>query len=445
MIEVKKRKSTRIIQLAVAVIETKFTKHYSESKFREYQKYYEEASLIATVISCFVLALVPFVSAAFVVSAFSLESIQSGLTGKNWNQVGMLTFGGTGAAFMFGIRYQKIVSKSQMKIWQHGVAVISLPITVAITAIVVQRSWIYPMPFAMICCSGPGIGVSLGFYLWFERNNWSNVKIQLYSIVASLALSFTTILVHDIVGLLYRSQADEPFFQAAVGLLLPIARITLQRTTRWMLGDKVEGLYHALSIFEVKFFNSLYTSVFTQASVNIFVRLSLLIWDLLENIYFLYNINGLGQQYVAEKEPKAKEFKLRKLLVRTELVILLELVEVIIPIVYGCYLIVLRHQPILEYYPELNTFSDEEFNSSLFGLALLAFLEFLSFASLLLLLKIRFNLNLLHQVGFFLIEYRTLVLSTTSIWICVALGSACTHMGNDYSFQFNFEKFHRSA
>ena len=437
-----RRKSTRILEFAAEVIETGFTNHYSESKFRDYQKYSEEASLIATVLSCFVLAAISFLSVVFITVAFPVESIQAGLTGKNWNQIGMLTFGGLGTALMFDIRYRKIVFKSQMKLWQRCVTAISLPITVAVTAITIEKSWIYPVPFVMVCCSGPGITTCMCFYLWFERNNWKNIKAQLHSIAISITISFSTVLVHDLVGVLYRSQAEEPLYQAGVGFLLPLIRITLQRTTRWMLGDKVEGLYHALSIFEVKFFNSLYTSMFTQSTVNIFVRLSLLIWVLLENIYFLYNLNSLGQQYVAEKKPKAKEAKLRKLLVRTELVVLLELVEVVIPIVYGCFLIVLRHASNLKYYPELNALSNEEFNDSIFGLALLAILELLTFASLLSLLKIRFNLNLLHQVGFFLIEYKSLVLSTISVWICVALGSGCTHIGNDYSFQFSSEDFY---
>lgn len=293
--KVENRRRSTVLELAFEAIESSFKKHYSITKLRDFQKYHDTASLMDILRTCLALILVPILVLSVIIVGMPVESIQSGLTGDNWNQIGQLAIGGLAAGQMINIRYRKVVRKSQMTTWHHAIAIGIVPVTLCIPTMIVDTSWVYPVPFVMVCGGGLGAFACLCCYLWFKRKNWSLVKADVQAVVMSVLLSYSTIVWHEIVGVLYRNQSEDPLKQAAVGLTLPFLRIGLQRCTRKIFEDKVEGLAGALSIFEVKFFNSLYTSIFTQQTVNIFVRFSLLSWDLIENIYFLYTLNSLGR------------------------------------------------------------------------------------------------------------------------------------------------------
>ena len=119
----------------------------------------------------------------------------------------------------------------------------------------------------------------------------------------------------------------------------------------------------------------------------------------------------------------------------------MELVEVLTPLLYGCYLILLRHLPNASSLEPLFNLSNEEFDQSIRNLMLLNGFELLSLVALIATLKYRFNLPLFEQIGFFLSQHSSIVIATLSLWFCVAVTLPLKHMGSDYTFQFAAKDF----
>ena len=258
----------------------------------------------------------------------------------------------------------------------------------------------------------------------------------------NMAVSFVLLLSHQLIGVLYTIASGNEWIQSAVALLLPILKFTVRSTYAWYFRGKVEGYATVLMAFEVEFFNTLYTSIFMQSSKSPMVLFVLMSVDVFENLSFLYRMNQLGTKLkqISSRGTTKHQF-LRQVLFRTELVVLVELIEVLTPLLYGCYLILLRHLPNGSSFESLFNLSNEEFYQSIRNLVVLDGFELLSLIALIATLKYRFNLPLFEQIGFFLSQHASIVIATNCIWFCVAVALPFKHMGSDYTFQFAAKDF----
>ena len=111
---------------------------------------------------------------------------------------------------------------------------------------------------------------------WRQERGQKGLFIPVFS-------TYTTLVVHEAIGVLYASQQGAPLYQACAGLLLPIMKFVSRYFQMSLLRHSDEGLGSSIISFEVEFFNSLYTSVFLQTTDNLLCIVTLSVIDVIEN------------------------------------------------------------------------------------------------------------------------------------------------------------------
>ncbi|GAB9474701.1 hypothetical protein Gpo141_00011819 [Globisporangium polare] len=127
-----------------------------------------------------------------------------------------------------------------------------------------------------------------------------------------------------------------------------------------------------------------------------------------------------------------------QLLHMTEFVVLVEYTEVMIPVVYCLYLLVMSHLPNRVYYSQLKDLSAERLGSNIHNILVYAFLELVSFLLLSWFLGRKLRTSSIHQLAFVLENQWQLVQSKLILWVVFAVQSSLQHFGADYSFQFRW-------
>lgn len=125
-----------------------------------------------------------------------------------------------------------------------------------------------------------------------------------------------------------------------------------------------------------------------------------------------------------------------RLLRVVETLLLVEYIEVLIPIGYFCYLHVMYLLPNRAYYPRLRSLDDAQLASISWNLLLFGALQLLSFVMLRATLSRRLQLAPGAQLTFALRYKRELVACMLTLWVVVTLQSSVEHLGHDYSFSF---------
>ena len=256
------------------------------------------------------------------------------------------------------------------------------------------------------------------------------VKDDIRDFIVMVSASFVILFLHELIGVMYTTTRGNPFLQAAIALLLPALKFFLRSIYAFYFRHKVEGFSTTLVVFEVEFFNVLYTSLFMQSATNLMVLLSLVVVDFIENVSFLYRMNRLGNELKKINERgTTTHLKLRRLLFRTELVVLVELVEVLTPLLFATFLLIQQNSSNLRFYPMQADMTAAELKELLLNLMSLSVIELLSLLALIGTLAWRFNLPLWSQIGFFITKNRGSILSTMIIWFvlrAVRLSSSLT-------------------
>ena len=414
-------------------LDADFGCQYSEVKLARFQNYLDETSwwkIIATSLLLLepILVVVP-------VLLLPYDSVLNGLTGNNWFQILLFFTGCSHCGMVMSMRHKKIVP-IDLPTWKYVLAGAMMPLFAVPAVVFVEFYLIYPVPFSSVVLGAVGLPPIYLLFLWFERKSSKQARAQILKDVISTGFSFTILFFHEAIGILYVSQKDNALTQSAVALLLPATKFVFRFLTRKLLKENEVGT--ALITFEVEFFNTLYTSIFMQTATNSMVVLSLMSVDIIENAMFLVQMNRLASKM---NKCTNKTQVLRELLYKTEMAVLVEVVEVITPIIYGAYIIMIRNSPNLIYNKGLNALSDEEFATALSNLYILVAFELFSLVSLMGTLKFRFNLPLFHQVGFFIQQHKWLILSMMNLWTTVAFVIPGAHFGNDYTFKFDAEDF----
>ena len=407
---------------------------YSKAKLEKFRMYQDETSVWKIITYCLLL-LEPII-VVIPVFLLPLESIQKGLSDNNWFQILNFCTGCTYCGIALSIRHQKIVSSIILPTWKSVLAALSMLLCGIPICTLAELCIVYPLPFVSVLLGAVGIPPIYLFFLWFERKSPMKERKKIIKDIISMGYSFTSLLLHEAIGILYISQKDNALIQSAVALLLPATKFLLRFLTRKLLKENELGT--ALITFEVEFFNTLYTSIFMQTATNSMVVLSLMSVDIIENVMFLVQMNRLASKM---NKCTNKNQVLRELLHKTKMAVLVEVVEVITPIIYGAYIITVRFGPNLLYNKGLSALSDEEFENAIVNLLILVAFELFSLVSLIGTLKFRFNLPLFHQVGFFIQQHKWIILCTMNLWTTIAFITPWDHSGHDYSFQFDSENF----
>ena len=396
---------------------------------------YCKTTSIAQLLATFSLVVLVPLMAVFSVIGWPVESINKGLMGKNLFQPLQLIIVSVHCSIMIGFRYRKLIPNSILQPKHHIIPGLAFTLSVVTLLLVVESTYVFPIPFSCIPCGMIGISSLIPAYLYLEAKNCAKVKNGLKTFVITVMASFTVLLTHELLGVLYMSQKHNPLAQSAVALLLALLKVVLRVVFASILQSHCE-MATGMAIFEVKFFNMLYTSIFTQQTTNVLVLIALLGADAIENLYFLWKLNKLGKLYQKNSGQTA-----RAVLFKTEYVALLQFLEVVTPILYILYLCLIRQHPNIEFIKGINQLSETELYESLRGLALLSGFEFVCMMVSAGILKCRYNLSMFYQIGFYLSQNKMLVLSLLNLWSVLAFLGPYTHIGNDYSFQFDSSSF----
>ena len=415
-----KRRSTVLKKKIIRILDADFGQRYSKETLESFRLYSRSPNVILkTIFNCLLLAVVPFL--IFLPSiAFDMDDISVGLSGRNWNQISVMIIGSINACNVNCSRYKTMVPNSRLKIYHYALAYFCFTLSAVVSLILVEKFLVYPVPFALLFTAQVGCPVLFGVLLWFERFEWSKVKASVWKFGISLGTSVSLFASHQFISVLYASQTD-PIAQSIVALFLPGIKFFYRFLVSKSLGEDFQKLALISTVFEIEFFNTLYTSVFMQTfRVN-------------------YAAKKIKKKIKSEKEG---EEGLRRILCQTELVVLVELVEVVTPILYMAFLITFRQVHNLKYVEALAAMTDDQFHATLWNLAVLTAFELLSLITFIGSLKLRFDLPAFTQMGFFISNNKFLILPLMTMWFTVAAGIDHVHMGMDLTFTFDSKYFH---
>ena len=185
----------------------------------------------------------------------------------------------------------------------------------------------------------------------------------------------------------------------------------------------------------MELFNVLYTSVFLQRTESLLMMVVLMGVDVAENLYFLSSLEKVAKA-LSHQDTLTREKA--RLLFRCEMVVLVELIEVVAPLVYANFLFCLWHSPNAPFYKHFQGISEPQFFRSLEKVFLLAGLQALSLGLFMWRLYYTHRVPVIAQLGFAIREYRWVIFTSLGVWIPVVLSTPLEHAGNDYSFSFLF-------
>ncbi|GAB9471417.1 hypothetical protein Gpo141_00008630 [Globisporangium polare] len=135
-----------------------------------------------------------------------------------------------------------------------------------------------------------------------------------------------------------------------------------------------------------------------------------------------------------------KVYNALQLLHRTELIVLVEYVKLMIPFVYCLYLLAMSHLPNRVYYTQLChlTGDNVQLDQKMANILLYALLELLSFLVLSWLLNRALQISSVHQLAFVLESQWQMAQAKLVFWVMFTVQSSLQHFGTDYSFQFKW-------
>ena len=441
----------RAMTIKNAIIDLDFGQRYSQKKFEDfYASYHSNHSVLRTLGTWIILTLIPTVLTVSLM-LLPVTDLKAGLTGRNWFSVLQATGFGTFAGITAMMRFRNIVEESSLTWRERYKAAAILAFTIFATFTITGRFFRYPPPFAILLCGGNGITAFMIYWVYCEislhpeKKLTTSIKYELLQACASLGFSYGTTLIHEAVGVLYTSQAHSIVNQALVAVCLPVLKISFRFMQSWLLRKRSEGFGTMIASFEVEFFNKIYTSIFLQNTASLYIIIVLLSFDVVENTLFIFEMNSLASHCFEDGRSDGKldqnsftgnTLLDRKLLFRTEVVGLIEVVEVLTPLMYLTYICMIRIHPNLKYITTLRILSDEEFFGAVKNILLYSLVEFVSILGLMIPLWYRFHLPLLFQTGYAMREHKWTIVSLMSVMLFIAFTGPYVHFGNDYTFEF---------
>ncbi|KAG3100636.1 hypothetical protein PI125_g14682 [Phytophthora idaei] len=128
--------------------------------------------------------------------------------------------------------------------------------------------------------------------------------------------------------------------------------------------------------------------------------------------------------------------KSARVLFITEYLVLIEYVEIVLPIVYSAHQVILYNMPNRAFYPALAEVSRVELVSSVKNVLVYSSLEFVSLILALVVLKRMLRFSTLHQLAFVLETQASMVQSKLTTLFVYVMQVPLAHLGADFTFKF---------
>ncbi|KAE9185400.1 hypothetical protein PF001_g23697 [Phytophthora fragariae] len=126
----------------------------------------------------------------------------------------------------------------------------------------------------------------------------------------------------------------------------------------------------------------------------------------------------------------------QRVLYITECVVLVNYVEVVIPLIFSAYLFAMYHLPNRAYYELMATMDDHRLRDALANVLLYAALQFASLLVLNVVLWQRLQISAFHQLAFVLEKQWNQVQNRMILWVFYNVQASLQHFGSDYTFEF---------
>ncbi|KAF4041823.1 hypothetical protein GN244_ATG05859 [Phytophthora infestans] len=122
-------------------------------------------------------------------------------------------------------------------------------------------------------------------------------------------------------------------------------------------------------------------------------------------------------------------------LFHSEYILLAEYIELMVPMLYSLYLVVLFHLPVSAYYPHTASMTAHELQGAVITILVYAAIEFVSFTALLILLWRKFGFSPLYQLAFVLETQGPALQGYLFVWTITILHLTLAHYGVDFSIR----------
>ncbi|KAE9032217.1 hypothetical protein PR003_g11174 [Phytophthora rubi] len=128
--------------------------------------------------------------------------------------------------------------------------------------------------------------------------------------------------------------------------------------------------------------------------------------------------------------------KVRRLLYMAEFLLLLNYVEVVIPLIFSIYLVITYYLPNREYYAIYDGIDQIQLMQTLTNVLFYCLLQLASFLLLVFMLRRMLGFSPIQQIAFILKKQVDYVQMCLIFWLYYNVQSSLRHLGYDYSFQF---------
>ncbi|ETP28686.1 hypothetical protein F442_22051 [Phytophthora nicotianae P10297] len=133
----------------------------------------------------------------------------------------------------------------------------------------------------------------------------------------------------------------------------------------------------------------------------------------------------------------------QKVLYITEFMLLINYVEVIVPVIFSANLLVMYHLPNRVYYSQIDSMDDTKLWSTVGNVMLYCFLQLVSLVILFMMLWHKLHISALKQLAFVLEKQGEQVQTKLVFWVFYNVQATLQHFASDYTFMFAW--LHNSA
>lgn len=128
---------------------------------------------------------------------------------------------------------------------------------------------------------------------------------------------------------------------------------------------------------------------------------------------------------------------IRELLVEVGRIIVIEFIEVAVPLYYAGYTLVLFHLPNAKYYPEMRYLKAAGLARSVRNITIYAMFELVSMLSLHLFLRQKLKISALHMLSSVLERDNAVLQGVFIVWVVIVLEFSLEHAGSSCSTLFD--------
>ncbi|RLN55143.1 hypothetical protein BBJ28_00016394 [Nothophytophthora sp. Chile5] len=368
-----------------------------------------------------------------------------------------------------------------------GFAAVGLPAV----AMGIAEYWVFPIPFAQISLNMIYVTLFIGSFRVIVGKSAIHQMLthrkHLVRYVSFIGVQLLMSIIYPAYQVLFDAVTDTPY-ELAVILLLPVVKLIMKNILSRAISH-MEDLVPETVIFTVDFFNALYVATCMQRATSTLTVALIMAIDFSQTALALHRLHQRTRSILARlhqtadptkkgeslvtairvlcRNPHKIENQARssirrfiaansmtenpaslaeditavegarcrsnivhetlEMLFTSECLVLTEYLKVVIPLLYGNFILMMVHLPNAQYHTELKGITHDNVNATVHTIFIYAALEFVSFAVLATVLQRNCSMQVLYQLAFMLETHMPLVQSKLMSWMLITLSYRVIH------------------